>query len=229
MGVVILVRHGQASFGAEDYDVLSETGWQQSRGLGAYLAGRGIVPGLVLRGDMRRHRETAEGLLDGAGWDVPVEVDRGWNEFDHLGVVAAYPDLPNAVPPGTPPGDRRAFQRLFELATERWTSGEHDGDYAESFPAFRGRVGDALARACARAGSGATVLVVSSGGPVATACGLLVAPPEAEPAVAWQLWRRFNAVVVNSSFSRVIVGESGSRLLTFNEHPHLEGDALTYR
>jgi hypothetical protein len=36
-------------------------------------------------------------------------------------------------------------------------------------------------------------------------------------------------VLVNSSVTRVVVGSTGPRLLTFNEHPHLEGAALTYR
>ena len=53
MGVVLLVRHGQASFGAEDYDVLSETGWEQSRLLGAWLGERKVTPDAVLHGDMR--------------------------------------------------------------------------------------------------------------------------------------------------------------------------------
>ena len=41
MGVLLLVRHGQASFGTADYDVLSETGWEQGRLLGAGCATRG--------------------------------------------------------------------------------------------------------------------------------------------------------------------------------------------
>ena len=65
MGVVLLVRHGQASFGADDYDVLSETGWEQARLLGAWLAARGVAPDVVVRGGMRRHRETARGAGDG--------------------------------------------------------------------------------------------------------------------------------------------------------------------
>ena len=39
----------------------------------------------------------------------------------------------------------------------------------------------------------------------------------------------FNTVTVNSSVTRVVVGSTGSRLLTFNEHPHLTPDTLTYR
>lgn len=223
MGVVLLVRHGQASFGAEDYDVLSETGWAQSRLLGAWLAERQVTPDVVLRGDMRRHRETAEGMLAGGGWRTPVEADPGWNEFDHLGVVAAYPALPEGEL------DRRGFQRVFELATARWTDGEFDADYPESYGAFVARVRAALERAAAAAGPGGTVVVVSSGGPIAAACAALVDPDGDDPATYARLWARFNTVTVNSSVTRVVVGSTGPRLLTFNEHPHLEGETLTYR
>jgi broad specificity phosphatase PhoE len=228
MGVVLLVRHGQASFGTDDYDVLSETGWEQARLLGAWLAGRGVTPDVVVRGGMRRHRETAEGLAAGAGaagvtWPAGVEVDPGWDEFDHLGVIAA---LDEGVPAGEL--DRRAFQQAFERATARWSAGGHDADYPEPWPAFVARVGASLAGACAAAGPGGTVVVVSSGGPIAAACAELV-DPDADDAAYARLWSRFNTVTVNSSITRVVVGSTGRRLLTFNEHPHLEGDTLTYR
>ncbi len=223
MGVVLLVRHGQASFGADDYDVLSETGWEQGRRLGAWLAERKVVPTRVVSGGMRRHRETAQSVAGAAGWDDDVAADLGWDEFDHLGVVAAYPDHPEGEL------DRREFQRVFELATRRWTGGEHDAEYPESWPGFARRVRDALDRACDGAGPGGTVVVVSSGGPIAAACAALVDPDGDDPATYARLWARFNTVVVNSSMTRVVVGSTGARLLTFNEHPHLEGEALTYR
>ncbi|CAI9411332.1 histidine phosphatase family protein [Nocardioides sp. T2.26MG-1] len=223
MGVVLLVRHGQASFGADDYDVLSETGWEQGRRLGAWLGERKLVPTRVFSGGMRRHRETAEAVGTAAGWDQQPEIDLGWDEFDHLGVVAAYPDHPEGEL------DRREFQRVFELATERWTAGTYDADYPESWPGFVARVRRALDRACEAAGPGGTVVVVSSGGPIAVACAALVAPGADDPATCARLWSRFNTVVVNSSVTRVVVGSTGARLLTFNEHPHLEGETLTYR
>ncbi len=93
MGQVLLVRHGQASFGADDYDVLSEVGWTQGRRLGESLAARGTRPTSLVRGDMRRHRETVQSMSDGAAWEATdVEVDPGWDEFDHVGIVASYPD-----------------------------------------------------------------------------------------------------------------------------------------
>ena len=217
MGLVILVRHGQASFGADDYDVLSETGWEQGRRLGAWMRGRGVEPTTVVQGGMRRHRETAEA----AGW-TGVRTDPDWDELDHLAVVATYPDLPEGEL------DRREFQRFFELATARWTGGGFDSEYAESWPAFRARVAAALSRAQEQAGPGGTTVVVSSGGPIAAVCAALV-DPEADDATFARLWSRFNTVTVNSSYTRVVVGSTGARLLTFNEHPHLEGDLLTYR
>ncbi len=222
MGVVILVRHGQASFGADDYDVLSEIGWAQGRLLGTWLGERGVTPNSIVHGDLRRQRDTALAMAEGAGWSgVEPRLDQGWDEFDHLGMVAAYPDLPDGEP------DRPGFQDLFEMAAARWTSGEHD-DYPESYAAFVARVRAALDRATGAAGPGGTVVVVSSGGPIAVACAALLEPDADAPGVA-RLWQRFNTMIVNSSVSRVVVGSTGSRLLTYNEHPHLEGDHLTYR
>jgi len=228
MGVVLLVRHGQASFGADDYDVLSETGWEQSRLLGRWLAARDVHPDVLLRGDMRRHRETVEGMAEGGGWSSSVEADPGWNEFDHLSVVSTYLQLPeNAARDHEL--DRREFQRHFELATARWTAGRNDADYPEPWSGFVARVRGALDSACAAAGPGGTVVAVTSGGPIAAACAALVDPDGEDPALYARLWSRFNTVTVNSSVTRVVVGSTGARMLTFNEHPHLEGDTLTYR
>jgi len=42
-------------------------------------------------------------------------------------------------------------------------------------------------------------------------------------------WARFNAVIVNASVTRIVVGSSGARLLTFNEHAALDRELVTYR
>src|ERR1700759_4425511 len=119
MGVLILVRHGQASFGAADYDVLSPAGVEQSRRGGRALAEQGVVPDVVLHGDMRRQRETAEQMSLAAGWAVRHRADGRWDEFDHLAVMADHTRSARDL-------DRRAFQEVFEKATARWTSGVYD-------------------------------------------------------------------------------------------------------
>lgn len=224
MGQLLLVRHGQASWDSDDYDVLSPTGWEQSRLLGRALAAREIVPDLVVTGGMRRHRETATGCLGemGAAGQVPVETDDGWDEFDHVSMLAKLP----APFEGRRP-TKAEFQEWFEAATERWTGGEFDHDYTESFEAFTSRVGEALRRTAQRAGSG-TALVFSSGGPIAWATASLLAD---EQDVAKGLWRRLNPVCVNSGVTRLVTGRRGTTLVSFNGHAHLDATdgMLTYR
>ncbi len=223
MGVLLLVRHGQASFGAEDYDVLSETGWAQGRLLGRYLSETGVRPTALVRGAMRRHAETMEAMVVGGGWEGPEVVeDADLDELDHLEVLARDPEAPDTEL------DRRAFQLAFERATRRWSSGVHDHEYGESFADFLTRTSAGLGRAAALAGSGETVAVVTSGGVIGAIAARLV-DPAAGPASLARIWERFNTVVVNTGVTRLVVGATGQRLLTFNEHPHLAGDHLTYR
>lgn len=217
MSQILLVRHGQASWGAEDYDNLSEAGVEQSRVVGAALAARGITPTVVVSGEMRRHRQTAEAAMDAAGWELPVEIDGGWNEFDHLQVLARHP-APDGVDVMSSPGE---FQRWFEAATTRWTGGEHD-DYDESFAAFSGRVDAAMKRAADSLDDGGTAVVFTSGGPMGWASAAALA---GDPA----LWLRLNQVTVNTGVTKFINGTRGITLLTVNEHSHLSPDLLTYR
>lgn len=222
MGALLLVRHGQASWGAADYDVLSDVGHEQSAALGRALSERGIVPDVVVHGAMRRHRETAEDALAAAGRSVAPVVDQGWDEFDHLGMLAALP----APFEGREP-TKAEFQTWFEAATDRWTGGSFDADYDETFASFTARVGEALRRTAELAGSG-TALVFSSGGPISwAAASLLADTTEARHA----LWRKLNPVCVNSGVTRVVTGRRGATLVSFNDHSHLDSRPalLTYR
>ncbi|RHW27617.1 histidine phosphatase family protein [Nocardioides immobilis] len=234
MRLIYLVRHGQASFGKRDYDALSDLGHEQSRLLGRALAVREIVPDVVIRGELRRHRETAEGILTGltdVGVDkvVPVEVDAGWDEFDFQHVVEVHKplyrsravmlaDLARSRAP------RQKFQEIFEDATARWTGGEADDDYHESFPAFAARIEAALLAAAAHLPEKGTAVVVTSGGPIGLAVSHLLAGDAS-------LWPQFNKVAVNTAVTKVIRGRSGLTLSSYNDHSHVEHDRrlLTYR
>jgi broad specificity phosphatase PhoE len=223
MGMVLLVRHGQASFGADDYDVPSETGVEQSRVLGRFLAAAGVEPGAVVHGAMKRQRDTATAMVEAAGWSLTPELDVGWNEFDHLAVVALAAEGDERLQGPAP--DKRLFQQVFELATARWTGGEHDDDYDESWATFADRVRSSLDRAAARDG---VTVVATSGGPIAAACAMVV-DREASATELGRLWASYNTVIANTSVTRVIEGSTGRRLLTFNEHGHLPRDLVTFR
>jgi broad specificity phosphatase PhoE len=204
-----------------DYDRLSALGKEQSRVLGAALSARGVQPNLVVRGAMRRHRQTTDAAVDGGGWTAEVVEDAGWDEFDHQQMLELHPS-------GVGEGEeltKAAFQRWFEEATQRWTSGEFPDDYDESFADFGTRVDAALRRTVDRLEPSQTAVVVTSGGPVSWVAATLIG-------AGAEVWARLNPVTVNSSVTKVVVGRRGATLVSFNDHSHLEGgDArlLSYR
>ncbi len=210
MGQIVLVRHGQASWGAADYDVLSDLGEEQATAVGSALAD--LRPDVVVSGSMLRQRRTAELAATAAGWTAVASVDERWNEMDHLAVLAAQP----ADFEGEP--DKRQFQAWFEAATDRWTSAEHDEEYDEPYPAFRSRVVAALTD-LADVG---TAVVVTSGGPISVVGSELLD-------AGLPTYRRLAPVVINASVTTVVSGSRGLTLVGLNEHRHLPGRLLSYR
>ncbi|WP_131104590.1 histidine phosphatase family protein [Ornithinimicrobium sufpigmenti] len=246
MGMITLVRHGQASFGTDDYDRLSSLGKAQSATLGAHLRHAGRLPDLVLVGGMRRQHETYQALADAAGWDhVPVREDPAWDEYDHEAIVSGA-ERPGPADPGQSPvsapgrtvatGDNVTFQRRLDAALVLWTRATRGGRFGEeTWTQFHTRNRAGLDRAAAEAGPGRWVVVVTSAGPISLACArLAVAPPPgdadgAPDEATLRLWPALNRVLVNSSQSRVVVGRSGLTMLSFNEHQHLAPDQVTSR
>ncbi|WP_163027132.1 phosphoglycerate mutase family protein, partial [Pseudomonas viridiflava] len=82
-----------ASFGADDYDVLSPVGIRQAQIVGAHLVDLGISFDRCISGDLRRQKDTALHALaqfNEAGLDVPeLEIDSAFDEFDAEGVLRA--------------------------------------------------------------------------------------------------------------------------------------------
>ncbi len=217
MGAIHLVRHGQASFGTSDYDRLSELGHRQARITGQDMANRGIRPDVVLHGGLRRQRETAEGVVSGAGWDCPVEVDERWAEYDADSVLTAARGAGVVDEHGVPDpadstdGAKQAFQRLLDAALTHWAG-------LEAFDDYRTATDAALAAAATRSGSGRTTVVVSSAGTISlAAAGIL-----SDPGGVVGLWGRLQRVTVNTGITRVIRGRGGMTCVAVNEHQHLE-------
>ena len=119
MGQVLLVRHGQASWGAADYDVLSPLGERQATATGEFLAQ--LRPDAVVHGLMQRQRRTAELIAEADGWSLVPSVDGRWDEMDHLAVLDAKPRDFAGEP------DAHQFQAWFDKATGRLLSGAYDG------------------------------------------------------------------------------------------------------
>jgi broad specificity phosphatase PhoE len=217
MGTLYLVRHGQASFGADDYDQLSELGHRQSVRLGEYFGERGIHFDGLIAGTLRRHKQTLAGILQGmnrAGehlsWD-------GLNEYDSEALIATV--HPAKLEKPTSPELYRHHFRLLRDAMARWMAGTTSPQGMPSYAQFVQGVASALDHVRA-SHDGQNVLVVTSGGPIATAVGhVLGTPPESTIDL--------NLRIRNTAVTELVFTPKRHMLLTFNGIPHL--DAPAYR
>jgi broad specificity phosphatase PhoE len=229
MASVLLIRHGQASFGTADYDRLSPLGEEQSRRLGRWLKQSGKAPDLVVVGPLRRHAHTADLCVEAAGVTAPRTTIAGLDEFDHEEVLARHrPDLAThealLAELARFENPHRAFQLMFSEAVARWTSNKFDQDYSRSWTAFRGAVMEGMQALAAQ--EARTIWAFTSGGPIAVIVNALVGATIADAfTLSWPL--------VNTSTSRVSIGAQRKSLISYNGWPHLEGtdsvDLVTYR
>jgi broad specificity phosphatase PhoE len=219
MAELILVRHAQASFGAEDYDKLSELGWRQSRWLGEYFAERGIAFDRVVRGSLRRHAETLAGIAEGLGRTLHADADERLNEYQADVLLRAHTGQSEFQKEG----NRREHFRILREALYAWTDGELELETQHRFDAFRARVLGALA--ALRAGEAKRVLVVSSGGPISTILADALGMP-LRGVVDLNLQTR------NTGITELQAGASRTHVVSFNNVPHLDrpdrSAALTY-
>ncbi len=212
MGHLTLVRHGQASFGAANYDQLSPLGHQQSVLLGEHFCRHGQAFESVLIGGLKRHAQTWAGIVEGAQWPSPPAplVWPGLNEYDAEAVIAAI--HPQALAkPDTPEAYRHHFRLLRDGLTQ-WMAGVVTPRGMPSYNDFRAGVVAALEHV--RNQCSGPVLLVSSGGPIATAVGhVLGTAPETTI--------ELNLRIRNSALSEFAFSARRHTLLTFNTLPHL--------
>lgn len=211
MPTLYLVRHGQASFGADDYDQLSPLGATQSERLGAWFARRGLQFDAVYTGTLRRHAQTLAGIQRGHGGALPVATALpGLNEYDSHAVLATV--LSEPLPP---PRDAEGVRQHFRVLREgllAWAQGRTQPAGMPSHADFTAGVADALARV--RTQHRGDVLLVSSGGPIASAVAQVLLAPAA---TAIEL----NLRIANSAVSEFAFTPKGHRLVSFNTLPHL--------
>ncbi len=211
MGTLYLVRHGQASFGAADYDQLSALGQQQSLRLGDYFRQKGLKFDAVLTGTLRRHLQTYAAIREGGAFDLEALQWPGLNEFDSQAVIATVHPY-ELEKPDTPELYRHHFRLLRDGLTQ-WMNGVVSPKGMPSYLEFQLGVTSALDHI--RKNCEGNVLVVSSGGPIATAIGhVLGTTPETTI--------ELNMRIRNSAITEFAFSPKRHTLVTFNTLPHLE-------
>lgn len=211
MGTLYLVRHGQASFGADDYDQLSPLGARQCSALGAYFAARGVQFDAVLCGTLRRHVQSLAAVAEGHG-SVPEALPwSGLNEYDGEAVVRAIHPGPLAKP-DTPEAYRHHF-RLLRQGLLAWMAGTAQPAGMPAYADWVAGIVGALDHV--RTQCEGNVLIVSSGGPIATAVGQVLGTlPETTIDLNYRMR--------NSAVTELAFTPQRHLLVTFNHLPHLD-------
>lgn len=212
MAELYLVRHGQASFGADDYDQLSLLGRQQGQLLGEYFAEREIVFDHVLLGTMNRHRQTVEAIFQGSTEFASLKEHRGLNEYDFGALFDGLGDEHRELQLLAKKG-KKDFYRALRQVLLLWMEDRIEGPIPETWSEFQQRVTDAKNHI--QGLKGQRILAVSSGGVIAAmAQQTLGAPKTAVMAL--------NMQINNCSFCRYFFNTESFHLATFNSIPYFD-------
>lgn len=221
VSVLHLVRHGQASFGQDNYDRLSELGVRQARLTGQHLRDLGLKLDAAYCGSLSRQLDTARAALDCLDSPPALQSLPEFDEYDSGPIIKALLPVMRQEAPELDTvaqnmfRDRKSFQLIYEAAMLRWIGGRHDDLVPETWSAFLGRVDRGLERVRAENGRGRAVAVFTSGGPIAAVLRLALGLSD-ERAL------RLTWVIKNASLSSFFYDDQRLSLSLFNSTAHLE-------
>jgi len=236
MSTLYLIRHGQASFGKENYDRLSQKGVQQMKILGEHLVATACRIHAVYSGPLERQKSSAYEVIRRCRelrWQIPeAVVFPDLSEYDYEAVL--FSQLPDMIA-GDPSIEKKikniytdggAFQCVFEGAIMRWVSGKFDKPGVDTWEAFSSKVHQALSDISSRYEDRGAILVFTSGGVITASLQVaLKLTGQQATEVGWQL--------VNASVTRFTCREKRLALSGFNDIAHLEltqnRSLITYR
>lgn len=236
MVMLYMIRHGQASFGQENYDRLSQKGVSQMRALAAYLSDISLEIDAVYSGPLERQKSSALEVISSCrefGKKIPdMVVVEGLTEFDYRSVLASQvPDMVKEDPSLNNHlqkiyTDGSSFQKVFGGAVLRWVSGRFDKPGVETWDDFSAKTWSALTEIASAQGSGDNILVFTSGGCIAAAIQhALDLSSEHAVGLNWQLF--------NSSITKFAYRNTKLTLAGYNAIAHLElkkeKTLITYR
>lgn len=231
MAALYLVRHGQASFGTDNYDLLSSLGVRQAQQAGQYLRAVAGPTVRIVSGSLVRHRETAAEIARcqsaAQGEAVPIQIDERFDELDldsliaRLGSSLQDADSTLATLLSEASTSRSAYQKLVKRVFVHWQTLSEPLHPLESWSMFASRILEALEDLIRTSRRGETTLVVTSGGVIAALVQQVLALPAQS---AYGLLE----VQMNCSITCLLHDRRRVSLSSFNESAYLAG-LITYR
>ncbi|MBI4775456.1 MAG: histidine phosphatase family protein [Deltaproteobacteria bacterium] len=234
MSLIYLIRHGQASFGHENYDRLSELGRKQSQILGDYFARSGVVFDAVYAGSLQRQQATARNVMarisTGNG-KPPFHIRPEFNEHDTFSIIRAQAPAMIREDASLSPAfesvftDPRSFQKIQETAMLRWMSGMSDIPGVETWESFTRRVQSGITQVMAENGRRKSIAIFTSGGAICAVMRMVLG-------LSNEITITLARSIRNTSVSLVQYNDQRLGLSFFNSSAHLElhnqPELLTY-
>lgn len=227
MGMLTIVRHGQASLHAEDYDQLSPLGEAQSKDLARYWLSMNHRWDQIWLGPRKRHRQTHDAvatMFSQAGVAVPnTQEHAAFDEHQGIWVVKALLDNQPGVE-GTSfvpkdglkdPETKRKFMAQFRDIMRAWVREEHDFPQFETWKQFRRRIEQGLEDVLRQQKGTERTVIYSSAGPLAAAVGHCLGLDDL--AVLELNWP-----IRNTAIAEFRTSSHGLSLVSFNTLPHLQ-------
>jgi len=221
MASLYFIRHGQASFGAANYDQLSPLGQRQADLTGQFLHQVGLRIDAAFAGNLSRQQETGQRALAGLGNPCELQTDRRFNEIDNdeqvkalLPGLAAQDEKLAAIVAGGFKSSKD-YQKVIDAVFNAWVSPDCPATDITSWPEFRDGVEAAIRMVMTSVGAGKNTAIFSSGGTIATAVGLILG-------VQHSGFYQFYEPMMNCSITHMIYSGSRISLSTFNNVGHLE-------
>jgi len=226
MSKITLIRHGQASFGAENYDLLSDLGRLQALAVGEYFKQCSFGFDQIIHGDMQRQSETAKIIANTVLHSSSLLQQSGANEFDSDSLIKYYlPKLIDSVSvdeqvifrEGNWFKTEDSFQKVFRALITMWQSDMNCP--FESWFEFRKRVLNFLNKLKSRLHTDERVAIVTSGGLISVVMQSILGLEDSQ-------FVDLNLIINNASLSEIKIydpdiskvsrGSLNAQLLSFN-------------
>jgi broad specificity phosphatase PhoE len=216
MATLYLIRHGQASFGADDYDKLSGLGCRQASVLGDYLLKGGIEFDAIYSGELLRQRETAQLACEVQPRQLELQIDPRFNEIDNDAQIKYL--VPEVVKTNTLVRDlmdrglsaSKDYQKVIQAVFNHWVSPECADPRLQSW-------------------EDKTVAIFTSGGTIATAVAQVLG-------LTSEQTYQFYEPIFNCSVTQLFYSGTRVSLSYFNDRSFLqvlgnqrEENLLSYR
>lgn len=219
MGILTLVRHGQASFGSLNYDELTPLGVAQAAQTGVHFAQRKTTFDRIVSGPLQRQRQTAGAIIRQLPAACDVDVVGALQEFaEPSQILASVANMPGGASHAHAAVSTSERMTHYGGAIQAWANGTLALEGALSSAAFVHLVTDWFDQTVSERRRGSRTLAVTSAGVIAACLVRHFALPASRLS-------EFASVLQNCSVTEFVFSANRRSLLNFNNTTHLS-DAL---